>query len=507
LPDQPFTSERFGGLNLIVDPQEVGAEAAVDLLNVDLDRPGRARTRDGLAQYDTSGSLTDDYYRLIPDYTSTSNQLLAVRSTVLAGDTELYVDRLSGTGTTLANVGQWDTNSGTNGPVLTAVAAVGTPLVSRLFFASHNGATALRKLQSGSISSTTGSPAYIAASPWQDGRLVQGWFLAAADSPTGANGSPSTVFFSNAGGPETYDANDYVHLSPGDGEEITGMATFGDLLIVSKVTQLFVFYGSSVGAAGTPIFHSRRVSIPTRLANVGGHGNPEWNALVTGDDGVYFVTSRGLYRTTGGPPVLVSGPMTPVFDGTAGSLAWDPSFGTMKLALSRERIFLSYTAVGGAKRTLVYDRLRDFWTVWAFPGEPLSITGYAGTDGGREAVFLTQTGVAGVYGHVYKLTEDQTSDHGTAIESYWESGLYELGAGTAFTRWTRVWGTGTPTVNVLTDHATSDTRAGSVALGSSITEGIHQQAYTGRLFAHKLSATSGAWLAARLQHDVAAVKP
>jgi hypothetical protein len=60
-----------------------------------------------------------------------------------------------------------------------------------------------------------------------------------------------------------------------------------------------------------------------------------------------------------------------------------------------------------------------------------------------------------------------------------------------------------------THYGTTDSTASAVTLGTSpaIVEGIHQQAYKGRLFSHKLSATSGAWSVNRLVHDVAWTRP
>jgi hypothetical protein len=47
LPLTPYTVERFGALNLVDDPLEVGATGATEVVNVDFDRQGRVRTRDG----------------------------------------------------------------------------------------------------------------------------------------------------------------------------------------------------------------------------------------------------------------------------------------------------------------------------------------------------------------------------------------------------------------------------------------------------------------------------
>src|SRR4051794_15376750 len=47
-PYGTFPVERFGGLRLDLEAEEVGPSQAIDLLNVDLDKRGGVRTRDGL---------------------------------------------------------------------------------------------------------------------------------------------------------------------------------------------------------------------------------------------------------------------------------------------------------------------------------------------------------------------------------------------------------------------------------------------------------------------------
>lgn len=487
---QPAAFKTFGSLNLRDDPQEVGPENATDLLNVDFDQPGAVRTRDGLAQYESSGGAT--FTEMFPYYASGSPRLMLTR--VSAGS--IVLDTLTTTGTAITNISTW---VGT-GP--TSYTTLGTPTSSLLFIATYS--QLLRKYDGAAIAASVGKPSYVATTPW-DNRLAQAHFpSAAADSPTGANGSISTVFFSDAGAPETYSANNFLHLRPGDGEQITGIATFGDVMIVSKQTNLFVFYGVSTDGTGNPIFNYRRVSIPARISNVTANF-ASFNSLIVGDDGVYFLTNRGLFVTTGGAPTLVSGPMTPVFDGTApSSLAWDGST-VMSLRIVKQRIFITYTTAAAESRTLVYDMKLGFWTIWFFANAITAITGYATTDRGVEGTFISNAG-----GHLYKLTAGQTTDAGTAITSRWQSGIYDLGpsGATAFTRWTRLWGFGSPTVNVLTDNATSDARAAAVTLGTSpaVAEGYHLQSYKGELFQHKMSSTSGAWGVSRVEHDVAFVR-
>jgi hypothetical protein len=55
----------FGGLNLRDDPQQVGLSGAIDLKNVDFDRPGQVRSRDGTATF-TAALAASAYDSLYP---------------------------------------------------------------------------------------------------------------------------------------------------------------------------------------------------------------------------------------------------------------------------------------------------------------------------------------------------------------------------------------------------------------------------------------------------------
>lgn len=497
-----YRIQQFGTLNVYDDPQEVGPENAIDLLNIDLDQRGRLRSRDGLAQYDTSGTLPAIPTRVFPDYSQGTPKLLFLSLDATAGN--LSLDRISGTGTTFANIGAWDTNTGAGIPSPTGYATLGTPTTTTIFFSTFNTSSpvTLRKYDGAVLAASVGKPAYVGVTPW-DNRLVQAWFGAAADSPTGANGSASTVVFSDPGAPETYGANNYLYLNPGDGEDISGIATFNNLLIISKSTNLFIFYGVSTAGTGTPIFNYRRLTMPARISNLNARDDPQWNALITGDDGVYFVTNRGLFRTQGGPPELVSRAVTPIFEQTADdSVAWDGT-STPSLNIAKQRIYFRYTTIASTVRTLVYDIRHDFWTLWEFPAAPGNIVGYATKSGKPESTFFTVNST-----HVYKLTKGQTTDYGTDITTRYQSGFYELSPGNkATTRWTKLWGSGSPTFDIYTDHATSDplTRGGTVTLGTApvVDSTTHNKSYKGELFSHKLSSTSGAWSVNRIQHDIA----
>jgi hypothetical protein len=371
-----------------------------------------------------------------------------------------------------------------------------------------NGSETMRRWDGSAFTSPANMPKGCPYLYPRSSRLVATCFDAGSHilGPTAGPSSQSHVYFSDPGAPETWTANNYVILTPGDGERIHGAAAWRDLFFVFKRSKFFVFTGESTGGDGNPIFNYRTVDTGVGLSGYSA-GMEAAGAITSGPDGVYFMNERGVWRTSGDAPVLISGRIAPFFDGTA-STSITTSTTRMREARMTwhdDRLWIS-VATGSSThndRVLVYDPALDAWMV-----HDLSAYGMASfrSSAAREdLMFAYSTGTNDIGNH----SPVSTTDNGTAITSRWQSGFYDLGepGRTVYTRWTRVWGSGAPTVSVFTDHVSTDTRAAAVTLGTApaVSEGYHQQSYKGELFSHKLSGTT-AWSVSRLQHDVAFVR-
>lgn len=485
MPTTPVTVEQFTGLRL--RPEVGETTGAVSMLNVDLKRDyTQIATRGGLDELVAPGS---NAHRIGPSYT-TGKILRCVTS-----GPNVVLSQYSTAGGFQTVVGSFTATRATS-----VVRASG-----EVWIAARDGSSnTLTQRYSGALLGTRPwNPRYYAY--MQDGRLAQAHYTAAADTPSGADGTVSTIFFSDPDASQTYGATNWVQVGAEDGEEITGMVAWRDLLFVIKRSNLFVFYSTSIDATGNPIFNYRQVTLPARAratTNMGGEN------LIAANDGVYLLLSDGVYRTTGDIPQLMSANIAPLFNGTGDTSMLFPATGDWTIGYGVNRIFLSY-AVGAAYRTLVFDTQMQEWLLWDLSAGdavlPTNVIGDLDPDGSPQTYVESA-------GSVFEFTETSTSDGGTAIVSSYQAGFDGLGAPTQEkkVRDLEVVGSGSPTLTVLTDYVTTDplSRQGTVTLGTApaIDTAVHPKAYRGRLFSYKLSASSGAWAATRLTWNVQSVR-
>ena len=509
----PFVVERFGGLNLAVDPQEGGALIAQDMLNVDVDRQGRLRTRDGFAQHNSNDLGGQDYVDIFGSRLNDGEILLVHGFASSAAN----VDVMTASGA-ITNIGSL---SGSTQPRVSGVAAIGLSTGPRVYIANSHGASVfpapgntLQKYSGSALANSVGKPAFVTVTP-RSNRLAQGHYAAAADSPSGANGSASTVFISDDNDPDTYNATNFVRVGEGDGEYITGMVTFGANWYVFKQTRLFRFFGETPDDDGLPIFNNDPVDLPASI---------EYSPLtlgrqvVVGNKGIYFVARDGLYRTNGFKVDRISDPVQRIFTTYA-----DPSvLSTLRmfrnnipprLSWANGRLFLHYRNGLDDARVLVWDEATEQFLLWIVADNDVGFAtipqataapSHSTTTEGPALFFTSGT-------DVYQLTSSELSDDGTAIDWTYTSGYYDLGSpGEKLVRYTDLYGAGNVTAQMLAlggRSGTPVTDAGSdLALGTigtlappPIARGRRKATQRGRLFAHKLSG-SGPMVVSRIEH-------
>lgn len=475
---RPVVIDRFGGLDLRADPGE--GPAAIDALNVDFDRAGRLRARDGFDNF-TAAEIGEHLvgYDSLQAFYKTDGTRQLVASEADAGGVAEVVQVLNTAG---AVVGTFTMSQPVSG-----WARVGTPTSEYLYVAS--GADTIRRWD-GTVGSAPGgmpSGAYLAVQP-SDNRLVNCGFSLGTER--------SRVKFSDAGAPETWGANNYVDVTPGDGQDVQGSCSWRSFTLVFKESRFFAFYGNSTDSVGNPVFNYRTVDANAGLAAPG--------AYAVAPEGVYFLDRSGIYVTTSGVPQLVSAAVEPIFRGGVSSFYQGGELNFAQIAKARMtyldgRLYVAIPTGASAfnDKLLVYSPRDGYWTIWNIPARGLTTFQIGDRE---EVVFSYATGLR----HIGRISSAYTTDDGAAIVSRYRSSFDAFGAPERKRiRETIVEGIGSPSLQWSSDWGALGT-ADTLTLGTSpATDTARQRrANRGRFFSFQVGASSGAWSVNRIQANV-----
>jgi hypothetical protein len=469
---RPVTIEQFPGLDLRADPGD--ARGAIDALNVTIE-PGRIRSRDGASLFFTAGSTLASVH--------THPIAAGTQVLVAASGTPGTISAVTSNGTLIAS----DSTKTIFTRGLTQV-AIGTPTASYSYLGNEN-LTTLTRWDGAAWTYPAVLPAVI-TNPKVVGLSPTDNRLAVAQG--------STIAFSDPGAPETFGANNFVRLTPGDGEDIWAMAAFNSQLFVFKESKFFVFYGNSTDSTGSPVFNYRPV--------VNGQGvyNGILGAACVGPDGVYFVAKDGVYRTSGGPGVKVSAALDPFFLGQGTSSfwnggTWDPQGRDHRLAWLDGCLYVAVATGLSTSVMFIYTPALDAWTFRDTAVRGFAVTSPSASANLRRRLVYATTGTT-----VLRTDPTLTADNGAAIVSRYRLPFETYGTpGEKRIRETLIEGTGTPTVQWSRDWG-SLTTGSAVTLGTSpaVAVGRQRLATRGRAFSLQLGAASGAWAVNRVQPNI-----
>lgn len=460
---------RFGGLDLRQDPQENGG--AIDLLNVDFDKPGTMRSRDNYSTFTTVAAAAryDSLFGYVDQ--GGGRYLLAGRGTTVQAidSTGAVATSVAGKTTSPHYFCRWlDSSSDVvfcaNG---NDTVFAFNPTVPNFFVPAYTG--------------TTPTGRFVAIQP-KENRLV-----VAAQST-----NKYRVLFSDAGTPTSFSANNYVDLL-GDGEEINGIVAWRDFLFVFKKSRYFVFFGNSTDSSGNPVFNYRAVET--------GVGLVAPRAVAATADGVYFLGRRGVYRTTGGDPELLSGAIEPYFRNEGAprhfaSQVADLEYMDVAAAMCahRDRIYLSLPTQASVSNdsTLVYDTRARWWSLWDLGAAAL--VPWRSTLGREEIHFAYSAINAVITNHIGRMTYTATTDAGVAMASRYRTGFWNPGQPGAES-WVReclIDGTGTVTVKTAVNDAATLGSGQAVTLGTSpaVAQGRDRRGLRGRNLSYEFSGTA-----------------
>jgi hypothetical protein len=456
-----------GGLNLRDKSDAVGDKEAIDLLNVTFADRGAIYQRDGYHLF-TQSPLSELPNSMSEFYTAAGLRQLVV------GTDEGSLIALSSSGIPVSSTG----------------ALAGTPFSFARFAApgleylyAANGIDTTRRWDgvtwtTGAVTATvdgipgrampragaicvTGAAPGLSSSTNANNRMIATAFGTQTNGgPGGAATNPSRVYFSNKGDPETWETDgalvpagagtepyqrgeNWIDLTPGDGEMITGAVSWRELTLIFKQTKFFVIWGESENPKdSTPVLQYREV--------VNQAGLVSRLALSSGRDGVYFFNRRGVYVTTGGPPNLLSDIISPLWtQDPEVYYKGDPiNFGALdrvRMQWHMERLFLSVPTGTRVRNDCmpVYDVQHQWWSM--FDCGATCMASY------RPDTFPSLY-FGSPEGEVEYLQPGATSDHDGPITSRWRSGFGDYNSSQQKTiRETKVWGTGVVNVAFSVD--------------------------------------------------------
>lgn len=396
----PVVFNSFTGLNLADDPLDVGGGGTTSCLNVDFRSDGLLRSRAGTTNLLALTSITSAD-GLAPFETSSGTSQFVIGYTAAAA--HKFAAYASTGGAAIA----------TATPASAQIYAVrcGSPTTQYLYIA--NGPDTIWRWDGAAFTQPAGMPAalYLTLAPGSN-RLVAGFtggggsMVQFSDAPTSA--APLAV--------ESWPANNFVYLTPGDESNLQGLATWQNLIFAFKKRRFFVFTSESEDTAGNPEFNYRAVD---------GYG-----AIVppvAGDEGVYFFDGRMVWLTNGGIPKRVSRVVEPYLQGLKAA-----NFGTVvqstlsstRMSYSLGRLYMTLGENTGSRAVLVYDPKVDQWSYYG-----LGFT-FASTLGGAQApytIWLSSDSLGNLT--VGKFDPLVATDNGNPYTWLWKSGFFQPAKG------------------------------------------------------------------------------
>lgn len=420
--------ERFdGGLNIRDAPSEMGSNETPDCMNVTLDERGGAVSRLGLSKLNGASLLPASPAFMY--YSAVADALLAYISTD-AGNGKLY--KSTDAGVTWSSAFATFT-AGAQAAIVDfkdRVVVVNT-LDGVYSFPSTLAAPTHTAGGAANMDEVRGSSVAV----WQNKLWVVG------DPRTDATHSSARVWRSNAGDELLWTvATDFTDIrdvdttactaiGAGQGMDVTGKPT----LLVYKATSCYRINDSGSGAYST--LHAK------------GAGAASNKAVASTLGRICSVNTEGLWVTDGlGVPVRVSDKLAPLF--TADGLAFS-TVANWTAAPYRDRIVFNLTRAGGTTNNLMLEYHPAIgWTV----PHNLAL--------GAMCVYTKQTSKlisakAAAGGQVYE-TFKGGSDDTVAIASRYQTPWIDVGSGDeARLRYLRMFGRGSPAVQVRTDFATT----------------------------------------------------
>jgi len=370
---QTFSTNDFsGGLNQRVNATMIKDNQSPDLLNCYIDN-GAIVKRSGCRRWNATALDTKPVTSLTRYYREDGTKKLIG----LCDDTLYYIPD--------------------NGGAATALTGATFTSGSRLEFSTYinnlylcNQEDGYFKYDNSTITAPTDAPAARWIMPHGDNRM---W-------TANSENERSRVWFSGDSDPTSWAINDdYFEVSSDDGDEITGLSSFVDDLIIFKDNSIWV-------ATGT-YDPENELALTKRVSDAGCSAG---RSIATINNRIYFLGKEGVYEFDGVAARLISEAVESTVKGI------NPSQRENAVGVgSDSKYYLAYAPLGSNINTemLVYDTLARSWAKYDGKyAEAADIIALSGADDGNEVLIGTSQNTGMVYEINQGFSDD--GDNGTA---------------------------------------------------------------------------------------------
>ena len=322
-----------GGLNLRADQFNLAPNESPDLLNVIVDPRGGIKQRDGIDRRNVT-ALSADVKGMWAYHRTTGTTTLTTANAVMVNYSTKVAFSLSGNFTDITGMTARTDGSKVYGITMNDVMyAVSYDKPSFKW----DGVTSGSAVDLGAtLDGTTGN--------MPQGRYIEMWnnFAWVAHTYESGTAYRSRLRWSKQNDPESWEASDYVDIDVGEhGDYITGLAAYGDRLVVFKSNSTYAVFG----------FDSDSFQVVLQSASVG--MTPESTPAVSPNGVFFWSAEEGVYLYNGQQFVYLFSKLFPGITQNKFTFAIQP-----ELAWGDNRLYVSvdWTEAGATtRRTLIYD--------------------------------------------------------------------------------------------------------------------------------------------------------
>lgn len=234
----------------------------------------------------------------------------------------------------------------------------------------------------------------------------------------------------------------FIDISKNDGDKITGLAKFQEVLIIFKERSI---YQLTMDATGVPT-----VQLVTK-----NYGCVSHRSIDNVENDVFFLSRNGVYVLGNEPNFFnvirtneLSARITPIIQ------TINEAYYTKATALFNQYVYMVGIPTGGSttnSEVITYDRRYQAWSRWTHL-TPEAFCIYTNSSNEDEVYFTSAT-----TNKIYKFTVGTYSANGSAISARWASKAFDLQDFASYKRWIDVTIffrqlSGVITIEILTDN-------------------------------------------------------